>query len=88
MISPTPMQTRIEMKLQEAFRPIELDVINESHMHAGHAGDDGSGGSHWCVVVKSNAFDGISRVGRDRMVYDALVDEMKIIHALTIKIKT
>lgn len=88
MILSTSMQTRIETKLQDAFSPLSLEVINESHLHAGHSGDDGSGESHWCVVIKSAAFDGVPRVERDRMVYRALADEMKIIHALTIKIKT
>lgn len=82
----SPMQTQIQTKLEQAFDPAELEVINESHLHAGHAGDDGSGESHWRVVISSSAFDGVSRVDRDRMVYAALADEMKMIHALTLKI--
>ena len=77
----------IENKLQEALTPSHLEVINESHLHAGHAGDDGSGESHFRIVISFDKFEDLSRVNKERAVYGALADEMKIIHALSIQIK-
>ena len=56
------------------MQPTALEVINDSHLHAGHAGDDGSGTSHWTVRVESPAFAGLSRVARQRLVNRALAD--------------
>ena len=77
----------IENKLHDALEPSFLEVRNESHLHAGHAGDDGSGESHFCLVIASDKFKGLSRVNKERIIYDVLVNEMKIIHALSIQIK-
>ncbi|MEM7490079.1 MAG: BolA family protein [Pseudomonadota bacterium] len=71
-------------RLSEALSPSRLEVINESHRHAGHAGDDGSGESHWHVVLASPAFAGKTRVARHRMVHAALGDVMDRIHALSL----
>ena len=81
------MQERIEKKLKEALAPNMLEVINESHLHAGHAGDDGSGESHFRIQIESKAFNSVSRVARERMVHDALSEEIQIIHALSISAK-
>lgn len=81
------MQERINAKLEEGFSPVTLNVINESHLHAGHAGDDGSGESHFRIEIESKSFNGVSRVARERMIHDALSDEIKIIHALSISAK-
>lgn len=81
------MQERIESKLQAAFSPKQLAVINESHLHAGHAGDDGSGESHFRVEIESDSFNGMSRVMRERAVFDALSEEVSIIHALSMSVK-
>ncbi|MEM7710687.1 MAG: BolA family protein [Pseudomonadota bacterium] len=70
-------------RLSEALAPTRLEVVNESHRHAGHAGDDGSGESHWHLVVSSPAFAGKTRVARHRMVHAALGDVMPRIHALS-----
>ncbi|MEM8823131.1 MAG: BolA family protein [Pseudomonadota bacterium] len=70
-------------RLSEALQPSRLEVINESHKHAGHAGDDGSGESHWHVVIASAAFAGKTRVARHRLVHAALGDIMPRIHALS-----
>jgi hypothetical protein len=51
-----PVAREIEILLQEAFLPTRLDVINDSARHHGHAGDDGSGESHFTVVIESVAF--------------------------------
>ncbi|MGZ9810653.1 BolA family protein [Pseudoroseicyclus sp. H15] len=75
----------IETRLREAFHPEELQVVNESAHHAGHAGDDGSGESHWRVVMSAPEFAPLSRVARHRAVHSALgPDLMGRIHALAL----
>lgn len=72
--------------LTQEFVPVRLNVINQSHLHAGHAGDNGSGESHFRVEIVSARFDGQGRVERHRMVTDALSEHLKgPIHALSIK---
>lgn len=80
------MEAVIRARLEAALAPTRLEVFNESHRHAGHAGDDGSGESHWRVVVESAAFAGHSRVARHRMVHAALGDAMGRIHALSMEL--
>ena len=81
-----PLQREIETLLQQAFLPARLDVINDSAMHSGHSGDDGSGESHFTVVIESVAFEGKSRVERQRMVIRALGDiPGNRVHALAIR---
>ena len=76
----------IEILLQEAFLPSRLDVINDSSKHHGHSGDDGSGESHFTVVIESLAFAGKSRLERQRMVNRALGDiPGDRVHALAIR---
>jgi BolA protein len=61
-------------------------VVNDSHHHAGHLGDDGSGESHFTVIVESPRFAGLSRVARQRLVNQALADLLETrIHALSIR---
>lgn len=78
------IEQQIEQCLILAFSPNFLEVKNQSHLHAGHAGDDGSGESHFKIKIKSNVFEKQSRVARERMVYKALDDIMPKIHALSI----
>ena len=78
------MQATIEARLNDAFTPDRLEVVNESAKHGGHAGDDGSGESHWHVAITSDAFAGKSRIARHRMVHAALGDVMPRIHALSL----
>jgi len=81
-----PVQKEIEQLLTEAFNPILLDVINDTAMHRGHAGDDGSGESHFTVRIESAAFSGVSRLQRQRMVNAALGDiPGQRVHALAIQ---
>jgi len=76
----------MEILLQQAFTPSRLDVINDTAMHHGHAGDDGSGESHFTVVIESDAFAGKNRLERQRMVNRALGDiPGQRVHALAIK---
>lgn len=76
---------RIREKLMVAFEPTRLDVINESHLHAGHRSSPGTGESHYRVLVVSSAFVGKTRVARHRMVNEALADELAgRVHALAL----
>lgn len=73
-------------KLMVAFEPTRLDVINESHLHAGHRSSPGTGESHFRLLIVAPAFAGKSRVERHRMVNEVLAEEMKgRVHALALK---
>ncbi|MBX9710460.1 MAG: BolA family transcriptional regulator [Xanthobacteraceae bacterium] len=76
----------ITQKLREAFSPESLDVVDESHLHEGHAGHRPGGETHFRVHIVSNAFEGKSRIERHRMVNALLAPELAGgIHALAIK---
>lgn len=80
------METRVREQLEAAFAPTFLEVLNESHLHHGHAGSPNSGQSHFRVHVVSARFAGCSRVERHRLVNEALAAEIAAgIHALAIK---
>lgn len=80
------VQDTIEAKLTAAFSPSRLDVLNESHLHAGHAGSPGTGESHFKVVITSSAFEGLSRVAVQRAVMKELKTELDgPVHALSIQ---
>lgn len=81
---------RIELmkqRLQQAFTPTHLEVIDDSHQHIGHAGSRGGAG-HYTVIISANEFNQLSRVEAHRRVY-AIFDDLipDQIHALKIKIK-
>jgi len=81
-----PLADTIAARLTEALDPTHLEVINESALHAGHAGDDGSGETHFRVEIEAPAFTGLSRVERQRRVNRALADLLATrIHALAIR---
>jgi BolA protein len=83
---PETLADIIAARLTAALAPTHLEVVNDSHHHAGHMGDDGTGESHFTVVVESPAFVGASRVARQRAVNQALADLLATrIHALAIK---
>lgn len=63
---------QIKASLEQVFQPTTLQVVNESHKHSGHSGDDGSGESHWKVVISAPAFAPMTRVARHRAVHAAL----------------
>ncbi len=76
----------IEKKLIEALSPTKLDVIDESHKHAGHAGANPEGESHFNVKIVSGIFEGKSRLERQRMVFQAISEEMSgPVHALSLQ---
>ena len=75
-------------KLQRAFQPTRLDVINESHLHAGHRTSPGTGESHFRVLMVSALFAGKSRLQRHRLVNEALAAELKgKVHALALDLR-
>jgi BolA family transcriptional regulator, general stress-responsive regulator len=79
------VEDSITQKLRQAFAPVALEVVNDSHRHAGHAGSPGTGDSHFSIKVVSAAFNGKSRVERHRMVNQVLAEELAgKIHALAI----
>jgi BolA protein len=80
------LETRMREKLMVGLRPSRLDLVNESHLHAGHQSSPGTGESHFRVLIVSEAFTGKSRVERHRVVNDLLRDELRGgVHALAIK---
>ena len=82
----TPLASEIERLLTAALSPTRLEVINDSARHHGHAGDDGSGESHFTLEIESAAFAGVSRLERQRMVTRALGDiPGQRVHALAIR---
>lgn len=87
------VQETIERKLRTAFNPSVLDVINESHLHAGHhhangPSFDGSGETHFRIRIVSQTFSGMKRVERHRAIHHMLETEFNhSIHALAIEAK-
>ena len=79
------MKTQIAEKLSTAFAPQSLDVVDESHQHAGHAGARPGGQTHFRVHIVAEAFRGKSRIERHRMINQALSSELAGgVHALAI----
>ena len=75
----------IEARLRAELAASHVDVADESHLHAGHAGA-ASGGGHFRATIVSERFAGLSRVARQRLVYETLAAEMKReIHALSMQ---
>jgi BolA protein len=86
MTSQMTTRERIVEKLTEAFAPQRLDVIDESHRHAGHSGSRPGGETHYSVYIVSLAFGGKSRLERHRMINAALMGELQGgVHALSIR---
>jgi len=81
-----PVAREMIARLNAALDPIRLDLENQSGRHIGHAGHDGSGESHFALVIESAAFTGLGRVERQRKVYAALGEMMRErVHALNIR---
>ena len=73
----------ITNKLNEAFTPESLDVVDESHLHEGHAGHRPGGATHFRLYIVSKAFEGKSRIDRHRMINSLLAPELSgSVHAL------
>jgi len=75
----------IRRKLTEGLAPTRLDIIDDSHRHAGHAGARPEGETHFTVTIVSPRFAGLNRVARQRLVYETLAEELRTrIHALSL----
>ena len=80
------VETLMRERLMVALEPTRLDVANESHLHAGHAGSPGTGESHFRLLIVSPLFEGRTRIERHRLVNAALGDLLKNrVHALAIQ---
>ena len=81
------MRDTIIAKLTERFAPLNLEVIDESNKHFGHAGWREGGETHFRVRIATRDFDGLSRIAQHRAVNETLAEELKSrVHALNIEI--
>ncbi len=88
MAAQSDQRGHIEVKLKSALEATYVEVIDDSHLHAGHAGAR-SGGGHYRATIVSERFRGLNRVQAQRLVYEVLAEEMKgDIHALVMKTLT
>ena len=79
----------IRRKITDGLAPQYLEIKDESHLHAGHAGAPEGGESHFRISVVSDRFEGLTPVARQRLVNDVLREELKgPIHALAMKTQT
>lgn len=82
------IETRIAEKISQEYGHESFRLKNDSHKHAGHAGDDGSGQTHFTLEITSPKFAGLSRVNAQRQVYALLDSEFADgLHALALKLK-
>lgn len=80
-----PLAGTIRAKLEQAFRPSRLALVDESHLHAGHAGARPGGESHFRIEIVAEAFAGLSRLQRQRRVHEVLAEELAgPVHALSV----
>ncbi len=86
MSGETPVANAMKAVLEAEFQPEFLAIRNDSGRHKGHAGDDGSGESHFHITIISGAFETLNNLARHRMIYAALDRFIKNeVHALSIK---
>lgn len=80
---------RIRNRLNKTFDINHIELENESYKHAGHAGDDGTGETHYKLLLVSNDFVGLSRVERYRKVHSVIQPEMVLgLHAISLTLMT
>lgn len=85
---PKERRARIEAKLRERLKALHVEVVDESHLHAGHVGAR-SGAGHFRALVVSEKFEGLALIDAQRLVYEVLSEEMgSEIHALSIRTVT
>jgi len=78
----------IEQKLRAAFAPEAIEVVDDSESHRGHAGYREGGQTHFTVVIRADAFNGMSRVARQRAIHKVLAEELAgRVHALALKVE-
>lgn len=79
----------LRAKLIAALAPTQIEIVDDSARHAGHAGAHGGGESHFNIAIVSGAFEGLNRVQRQRLVYAAVAEELAgPVHALSVKAST
>ena len=82
----TSRMERIRAALQDAFSPGLLEIVDESHLHHGHAGAAPGGETHYSIRIRAEAFAGLSRVAKHRAINDVLKAEFASgLHALAIR---
>ena len=79
------MYQLIEQKITHAFNPSYFKLIDESHLHQGHSGHNGRGESHFSLTLCSEKFKDLNTLQQHKLVYQTLAEELKKIHALTLK---
>ena len=78
---------RMQQKLTEAFAPEMLEIIDESEAHRGHGGYQEGGETHFKIIIKAAAFNGMSRVAQQRAVMAAVKQELdERVHALALEV--
>ncbi|MHA7870806.1 MAG: BolA family protein [Hyphococcus sp.] len=88
-VAPMSVEETIQRKINERLSPAVLEVKDESHLHAGHAGAREGGESHFRILVVSDQFEGLSRVARQRVINDILREELAgPVHALAMQTLT
>ena len=82
----TTRAERMRTALEAAFSPGLLEIVDESHLHHGHAGAAPGGETHYSIRIRAEKFSGLSRVAKHRLVNDALASEFASgLHALSIQ---
>jgi BolA protein len=83
------METIIRQKLTAALNPLVLEILDESHKHAGHAGAHPGGSSHFRIHAVSPVFTLLSRIERHRLIHNLLKEELETsIHALALNLRS
>lgn len=79
----------IRQAVEAAFQPVHFELINESAQHRGHAGDNGTGESHFKLIIVSSVFESCGRIQRSRLVYSALDKAFSQgLHAISLELLT
>lgn len=87
--APGPVAAELTRRVEAALAPVRVALQDDSDQHAGHAGHDGRGESHFSLLVVSAAFEGLNRLQRQRLVFRAVGDLMRDrVHALQIQALT
>jgi BolA protein len=82
------VENEMKSKLEAAFAPEVLEIRNDSSKHAGHAGDDGSGESHFHITIRAAVFADMNRIARHRAIHAALgKDLVTRVHALGLTVE-
>lgn len=79
------IQSAIKEKLTAKFSPQSLEIFDDSHKHAGHAGNpDGLSETHIGIIITADYFENLSRIERARAVHSCIAEEINKIHAITV----